>query len=112
MKPYLLFFVISIFATFSCNDDNVCEDLDWLDSEIETMEQSGLSQFFYVSQAKYIGMTVYVFRNCCPICFTLPPRVVTCSGDLIGRLGEDIDSNKLKNDIIYWQPDDFGCSIN
>lgn len=111
-KPYTLLFVLSIFVTFSCNDDISCEDFDWLDSEIQTLEQSGLSHFFYVSQAEYKGMTVYIFKDCCPNCSSLPPRIVNCLGGLIGRLGEDIDASKLKNEMIYWQPDNFACSIN
>lgn len=121
LKRYLLFFVISPLVFFACSDDdgltNTClienpvAELDWLASEIQTLEQSGISQFLYVSQAEYENGTVFIFGNCCPNCNSVIP-VRNCSGELIGILGngdDDIDFSLLTRDIIIWRPDDFQC---
>ncbi|MFT6866281.1 MAG: hypothetical protein ACJA08_001112 [Cyclobacteriaceae bacterium] len=121
MYRNFLFLIISSFLIFACNDDDVFEnicsednpttDLDWLASEIQTLEQSELSQFFYVSQAEYENMTVFIFGNCCPNCNTVIP-VRNCSGELVGIIGngdDDIEVSILTKDTIIWKPNNFEC---
>ena len=112
MKLHLLLLMLIITVAYSCNDDSSCGTLDWLDEEIQTLEQDeNFVQYAYISQAEYNGMTVYVFQNCCPNCNTLPPRVVNCSGDLVGHLGDGIEADELKNKSVIWKPDNSACSI-
>jgi hypothetical protein len=109
MKSPMLVIFISLAMMLSCSDDIACGETQWLDAEIETLEQYEDSRHFYVTQANYSGMVVYVFRDCCPNCFTLT-RVFNCYGNFLGYLNETIDPDMLKHEKIYWQPDDFACS--
>ncbi|CAD5255220.1 MULTISPECIES: hypothetical protein [unclassified Imperialibacter] len=111
MKSHILPLMLIIALTFSCKDDIPCDDLAWLDAEIETIKEYGLVQFFYVYQAEYKGMTVFYVDNCCPNCSTVAPEVRNCLGKAIGTLRDDIEPDKLKNGKVYWQPDDFACTI-
>ena len=76
MKLQTLLLAVFFSLILSCNEDtnstecgveNPIEDLDWLAAEIQVMENSGMAQYLYVSQAKYRFMTVFIFGNCCPI---------------------------------------------
>lgn len=125
MKPrfLLLLLVVSILLTFSCNEEsqpnascsveNPIEDLDWLAAAIHTMSESGMSQFLYVTQARYGFTTVFIFGNCCPNCSSIIP-VYNCSGDRIGYIGNgdgDIDANLLNSDVLVWKADNSSCNF-
>lgn len=119
MKPVLLLFVCSVLA-FSCDDDtwttcgaNPVEDNAWLVEEIQAMEESGMSQFLYVSQARLGLMNVFIFKNCCASCASVVP-VYTCTGDRIGFLGYGeaaINPDALANEVVIWKPDDSVCNF-
>ena len=90
------------------------EDKAWLAEEIQVMEESGMSQFLYVSQAR-MGLTpVFIFRNCCPNCFSVVP-VYTCTGDRIGFIGYGEGAinpaDALVNEVVVWKPDDSVCNF-
>jgi len=126
MKPHtFLLFLFCFFLTFSCKEDTdpgtICsvedpvEDLAWLAAEIEALRNSNssLSQYFYISRARYGPMTVFIVGNCCPHCGTIVPAY-NCSGDLIGYLGYgegNINPSILGNDEVIWRPDNFSCNF-
>ena len=98
----------------ACNVENPVRDLDWLADIAEELDNSGLRDVFYISQAKYRLKTVFVVRNCCANCSTLPPPVYTCDGKQIGSIGEgkgDIDPEILDNSIVVWSTENFSCSV-
>jgi hypothetical protein len=67
MKSPMLVIFISLAMMLSCSDDIACGETQWLDEEIETLEQyDGFAPFLYVTQANYKGMVVYVFRRLLP----------------------------------------------
>ena len=119
MKPHIILW-ISFFVALSCDEDpwitcgaNPVEDQAWLAGEIQEMEESGMSQFLYVSQARLGLMTVFTFRNCCPYCSTVVP-VYSCSGDRIGFIGYGeggINPNALANEVVVWKPDNSACTF-
>jgi hypothetical protein len=111
MRLKNLLLVLVVFFTFSCKEDIPCDDLSWLDAEIETLKESELAEFFYVYQAEYKGMPVFYIGNCCPNCSTAAPDVRNCLGMSVGTLGDDIEPDKLKHRKIYWQPDNFACTL-
>lgn len=132
MKIYYLLFVIFLSIGFACNDElnnelnneldlaNTCsvenplEDLDWLVSEIQILQNHPeFSKYYYVTQAEYENRTVFIFGNCCPYCFSVI-TVRNCLGEDIGNLGNsegDIDFSILENDKIIWKADDSLCEL-
>lgn len=123
MRPHIFLLVITIFLTFSCSEEsqpntscsveNPIEDLDWLAAAIQTLSESGMSQYLYVTQARYGFVTVFIFGNCCPNCNSIIP-VYSCSGDHIGNIGNgegDIDFSILNNDVVIWKPDNSACNF-
>jgi hypothetical protein len=113
MKQHILLVVIALFVAMSCDEDtdstaacsveNPTEDLDWLAAEIENMKQSGMSEYLWVSQAKYGFQTVFIFGNCCPNCLTIVP-VYNCSGEHLGNVGDqNFDPGILDDDVIIWK---------
>lgn len=117
----LVFFIVFSFSCQedvvpgpACNVENPVRDLDWLADIAEELDNSGLREVFYISQAEYRLKTVFIVRNCCVNCSTLPPPVYNCEGKQIGSIGtgkEDIDPEILENSIIVWKTDNFACAI-
>lgn len=97
----------------ACSFENPTEELVWLREEIQAREQSNSSydQYFYISQAKYQGETVFIYDGCCPNCNTVVP-VFNCLGERIGLISpraEDINYSELTEVIVIWQPENFAC---
>ncbi len=132
MKSYfaLLTFCILIFS--SCQDDaNVFQDdeqqplpskclagasisdMAWLQVEIQQIEQSDISEYFYISEGEIAGIAVILLENCSPFCGTIIP-VYDCEGKLLGTLGngeDQIRGDELSNKRVIWQPQVFACSL-
>ncbi|MGB3780800.1 MAG: hypothetical protein WA960_20725 [Tunicatimonas sp.] len=99
----------------TCSVENPVEELAWLQDEIQSRGQirSSYEQYFYISQAKYKGETVFIYDGCCPNCNTIV-RVFNCSGEQIGLISpsaEDIDRNLLTEVSVLWQPENFACNF-
>ena len=123
MSRRILFFVTVILLAFACNEDadprpacsvkDPVEDLEWLAHEIQTMTESSMSQYLYVTHAKLGSMTVFIFGNCCPNCLSITP-VYNCAGEHIGNVGngqDDIDPGILNHDVLLWTPENSSCSF-
>lgn len=117
----LLFLTI---LSFSCQEDivsgpackveNPVRDLEWLADIAEELDNSGLRDVFYISQAQYKLKPVFVVQNCCANCSTPPPPVYTCEGKQIGSIGYgkgDINPDILENSIIVWKTEAFSCTM-
>ena len=99
----------------TCSVNDPIMELFWLTNRVEEFEQSTseASKYFYISQASYLGNTVFVLENCCPFCNTVI-SVFDCEGELLGILGtrdEDIDPDSLDNKKVIWHPEDSPCSF-
>lgn len=112
MKKIFLLLIIPLLIISCDNDDdrltNTCsvsnpiEDFVWLKEIIADIEQSSLTDEFYISQAIYKAKTVFIVGNCCALCNTVLP-VYNCEGKLISRLGcseESINFSILNEDKI------------
>jgi hypothetical protein len=123
MKRYILLFTIVTFVTLSCDEDaepgttcsvqNPVEDLEWLAAAIQDLSESAMSEYLWVSKAKYRFMTVFIFGNCCPNCNSIF-SVYNCSGEYIGFIGTgegSVDPGILDKDVIVWTTEDSGCNF-
>ena len=96
----------------TCNIENPIEDLSWLKERIADIEQSSLTDAFYISQATYEGKTVFIVGNYCANCNSISP-VYNCEGERINTLGcseEFIDFSILNQDTIIWNSENFICN--
>lgn len=116
MKKFLLLIVCSAFL-FSCNEDenpavcgveNPVEDLAWIKASIEEFSSDGLSNYSYLSQARYQGETVFFFGSCCPFC-NWALIVKDCQGNV---LEGDIKLTDLTDQKVIWQPDNSVCDFS
>jgi hypothetical protein len=113
MKARLLIFALFV-AVVSCKDNdapNVCHvddpvnDLEWLKTKIDELENSEFSRkYFYVEQAEYNGQTIFYINNCCPMCMTMLVYY-DCSGNAI----ESVDNSQVKNGKRIWMSEDLEC---
>jgi hypothetical protein len=118
MKKFLPLGCALLLLTCSCEKDtiNVCsvdpiEDLSWLQSRIQLLEQSSLENYSYVQQAELLQETVFIFDNCCPFCNTIVP-VYNCQGEVICHLGDCNGlEDQIKNRKLIWQAQDFECNL-
>jgi hypothetical protein len=127
MKRLLLFASLIFLTAFSCDKEEYCEPLadtcsvanpvkglPWLQAEVQLREQnnSDISQYLYIMQAKYNQETVFIYGNCCPMCDTNVP-VLNCEGEVLFYLGQDSTRDKkISNQKIIWKGKDFSCTIN
>ncbi|MCK5704896.1 MAG: hypothetical protein KAI29_27280 [Cyclobacteriaceae bacterium] len=123
MKNYFLIVIIFSLLVLSCKEEDVVvcyetnplEELEWLKTEIEYLNQadSATAKYFYVSQAEYKDSTIFIIANCCPFCYTIM-YAYNCSGEIVGNLGygdDDIDIHILENATVIWRHDDSGCLL-
>lgn len=113
MKKLFLSFIL-LGLLFSCDDKiEICEVSQdnlpgWLDPVIADIEQSGVSESFFISTTFVSGKQVVMTRNCCPNCGTVQ-NVYSCDGELLGQIGDEYDADIVNNEIVVWQPENFSC---
>ncbi len=125
MKKLSLLFCIVILFFFSCKQDenlkveiykakicsveNPLEELEWLKKEIQTLEKSGYSQYFWVRQANLNDETVFIFGNCNPLWNSRFP-VLNCQGKEVCDLFFNCDDlREIKNDTLIWKAQVSEC---
>lgn len=118
MKKSLYPVLFCLLAGFSCaeKDDpaTACgvidpvENLAWLKQLAENAAIGGLSEFSYITQAKYKGKRVFYQGSCCPNCFWVL-ILYDCEGN---RINEEISLNDLEDSLVIWQPENFQCSFD
>ncbi len=95
----------------SCNATNPIEDLPWLTAEIADLNDSELGKkYWFITQAVFRHQTVFIIKNCCPNCSTLPAPVYACSGQLLFRASDD-QYKEIRNEKILWRPADYACTF-
>lgn len=97
-----------------CSLEDPHEELAWLHAEIEAMTSSDMSEYLYVTRAKYGVKTVFIFLNCCPNC-NYVPRVYDCSGKHLGNIGtgqDAINQQILEHDVVIWKPVNSACNFS
>lgn len=116
MKKHLLLLVFIAFF-FSCNENEgpvLCgaedpvEDIAWIKAAIEENESSELSEYLYLSQARYQGETVFFFGSCCPNC-NWALIVQDCQGN---QIEGTITFDDLSDREVIWQPSNSECVFN
>ncbi|MEP1487999.1 MAG: hypothetical protein ABJK28_06200 [Algibacter sp.] len=103
----------------TCSVSDPIEDLDWLKTLIEdTQKYRGFQEGdIYISQVEYEENTLFIFGNCCATCNSVF-SVYNCEGDIIGRLGYDVEDDfvypfdLLALSSIIWTPPNFICDGN
>lgn len=112
MKIRLLISLCSLLLllVMACEKDEPLnlEDLEWLEEKINELQQSSISQYFYIQEARYKNKRVFVMGNCCPFCNTITP-VYSEEGELLGYIGDTIIANELSDVKLFWEPDDAAC---
>lgn len=71
----------------TCNTEYPISDLPWLKARIDQLEDSGQSQYTYITLGKYRGQPVFLFGSCCEEC-TTENVVYDCSGSKVGIPGD------------------------
>ncbi len=111
--------IVVLVLLISCSDEenlNTCDvadpvtELQWLKTEIQNNSQTGSVHADYIIyHTIYKGRSVFVSLMCCPVCNTSPPLVRTCSGRVIGAIGDDIPSDILQNAQVIWRTNNGAC---
>lgn len=122
MKKFSLLIILVIFS-ISCSknsDDNgenlplksqsFCDEsnLDWLNEKIEERTPNLIDS--YVLKGNYKGKGVFVFSNCCAVCYTFT-SVYDCSGELLGYIGTsniNIPIENITQQEVIW-PEEPPC---
>lgn len=74
----------------SCNAPDPIDDLAWLKAEVADLSNSDLAKkYWFITQATFRQKTVFIVRNCCPTCNTLPSPVYSCNGELLFRASDE-----------------------
>ncbi len=111
MKNSITILLVFIVFSVSCREKEDLipfQHLPWLMEQIEVLEKSDLSPYFYLVQAKYQGETVYYFGNCCPFCNSAPPDVYDEAGNFVGNI-LSLDSDKLVDHEKIWKSENHQC---
>lgn len=119
MKPVTFIILIFVSSCVShefpqaniCNVTNPIEDLPWLKAEVDDLNDTELGRkYWFITQATYKLETVFIVKNCCPNCNTLPPPVYACNGELLFR-GSDEQYNEINGERLIWKPTDYACTF-
>ena len=95
----------------SCNAANSVEDLAWLKAEGADLSNSDFTKkYWFITQATFRHETVFIVRNCCPTCNTLPSPVYSCHGELLFRASDE-QYSETKSERIIWKSTEYLCSF-
>ncbi|MEQ9300978.1 MAG: hypothetical protein RIF33_20555 [Cyclobacteriaceae bacterium] len=110
MKISLVTLICLCLLFTSCQEDEPLdlEGLEWLQAEIADIQQSSLAEYFYINEAEYKRDRVFIIENCCPFCSTVV-SVYSEEGELLGYIGDSIATDQLKDQRLFWQPEDAAC---
>jgi hypothetical protein len=123
MRRIFLPLLISV-VILSCDDSDsgVCNvadpvhDLEWLRSEIESIElDRGFDRFYhyrYFAQGVYNGETVFFQSTCCPPCSFIPTVILkNCEGEEVAEVivQYGTPNGKIKFQKTIWHAEGFPC---
>jgi hypothetical protein len=96
-----------------CRTNDPANDIAWLKAEIQQLEAGDafIREYFYIREGTYLGRTVFVTMNCCPMCNTEPPIVKNCSGQALFNFMDPRAQQVILSKVI-WKTSDFACIIN
>ncbi|WP_339703233.1 hypothetical protein [Algoriphagus aquimarinus] len=108
----ILFFLLIGFAceekddpATACGVSDPIENLPWLKQLAESASTGGLSEYAYITQAKYKGKRVFYQGSCCPNC-SWALILLDCEGN---RINEEISFDDLEDSEVIWKPGNSEC---
>ena len=121
IKLFALTALTIVLTLTSCGDENpgplfICGvtdpvlELTWLNELTQDVNNSQLSQFFYLVAGEYQGEQVFIARNCCPNCGSVE-TVYSCSGQELGSFGFDILPSEITREQVIWRGANFQCGV-
>ncbi|WP_442264873.1 hypothetical protein ACSIGC_11015 [Tenacibaculum sp. ZS6-P6] len=119
--------IVALFILFNCSDKEienninlVCsvekpiEDLSWLKSKIEIINNSTeLSKYNYIVQIKHNNEMKFVLANCNPAINSVF-EVKNCSGittNIVGSRVEDVPFETFEQGTIIWKSNQIECQF-
>lgn len=95
-----------------CSVENPIEDLDWLKSEIKSLNNKG-GKYESIIQNTHNNQIIFMFNNCNPTINSVI-LVKDCTGENIGIIGEEKDNipfDILQNGTIIWKSENSECNL-
>ncbi|WP_299678302.1 hypothetical protein [uncultured Tenacibaculum sp.] len=97
-----------------CSVEKPTEDLSWLKSEIETINNSTeFSKYNYIVQIMHNDETKFVLANCNPAINSVF-EVKNCSGittNIVGSGAEDVPLETFEQGTIIWKSNQIECQF-
>lgn len=96
----------------NCGVSDPVTELQWLKQEIDDATASHMPSITYdlfIYQGNYRGRTVFINQICCPTCNTSAPTVRSCTGELVGSIGVDIDYSIIEKATVLWRTHNGVC---
>lgn len=109
--PILLFIIIGFACqekddpATACGVSDPIENIAWLKQLAESASTGGLSEYAYITQAKYKGKRVFYQGSCCPNC-SWALILFDCEGN---RINEEIRFDDLEDSEVIWKPGNSEC---
>lgn len=95
----------------TCDVRNPVDDLPWLKAKVAELNNSEFSRkYWYITQATYNLETVFIIKNCCPNCLTLPPPVHACNGQVLFD-GADEQFDDIQAERLIWKSTEYACTF-
>lgn len=93
--------------TTACGVSDPVENLAWLKQLAEEASSGGLSEYAYITQAKYKGKRVFYLGSCCPNC-NWALILYDCEGN---ALDDEISFDDLEESKLIWHPENYQCTF-
>lgn len=112
--PILICFIIGFscgvkeYPASACGVNDPIENLTWLKQLAENASGGGLSEYAYITQAKYKGKRVFYLGSCCPNC-NWALILYDCEGN---RLNDEISFDDLEESKVIWHGVNYKCTFS
>ncbi len=94
--------------TTACGVTDPVENLPWLKQLAANAASGGLSEYAYITQAKYKGKRLFYLGICCPAC-SWALILYDCEGN---RINEEISFDDLEDSAVIWHTENYQCQFD